>query len=572
MAFTQEQIQRQASLTPEQAKTESGIPVVDINSFQKANPALTFDQQDRKAYFDAGNNATPAVTQTTPITSDTLKTEPALTVPQATPSTTSAAIDAKSQSIVTNLQNQLAQDQANKSNQVTEQKGKVQSLIDTITGKQTDRANAEGDVNTPGTPAFLKELARKGADAINVSIQAKTNELAALNNQLLSPEQKNTEINNINNKYALEQANLQLSYHLAQSDYTAVEDTLNTKLELELAPLKMNLDFQTGIYNQLAGSLTASEEREWKNLIDTTNFQIQKTEQDKTAVNTALTNALANGANIPASLSVKLSNAKNLEEFNQISIQNGVSLQNPIDNQIKQANLNNIYSQIAERNATTGSNVDPAQAVAYAQQYASTGTIPTGLPKGTFGIVSQIAKELPKSPGQIIDKATGVTPDKLGAAGDAYSSLYSAIELAGQLKELDTKRIGGITSGTVGKIFGSADQQRYIDLKNQITDLLGRARSGAALNAAEESRYSGMLPGRFSEPLGLGSQSGDRIDNFISALSSDLKNKADSKGWVINGLSTVNIEGKTYKVGDVISNGSSTGRVNADGSITLISQ
>jgi hypothetical protein len=79
-----------------------------------------------------------------------------------------------------------------------------------------------------------------------------------------------------------------------------------------------------------------------------------------------------------------------------------------------------------------------------------------------------------------------------------------------------------------------------------------------------------MLPGRFSESFNLGAESDLRIDNFIGALTSDLKNKTSSRGWAINGLSDVTIDGNKYTVGDVIDNGTQKGRINADGSITLI--
>ncbi len=110
-----------------------------------------------------------------------------------------------------------------------------------------------------------------------------------------------------------------------------------------------------------------------------------------------------------------------------------------------------------------------------------------------------------------------------------------------------------------------------MDLRAQIVDLLSRARSGAALTPHEEEMYNSMLPGRFSESLGLGADSQVKIDNFINALTSDAKNKASTQGWAINGLSDVEIDGEKYTVGDIITNAQGKkGRINADSSITLI--
>lgn len=213
---------------------------------------------------------------------------------------------------------------------------------------------------------------------------------------------------------------------------------------------------------------------------------------------------------------------------------------------------------------------DLATLTAYAQQYASTGQIPTGMPKGTFGLVSEIAKDLPKSNGTLVDKNTGIKPTGNDTKINGLGDLYSTIELAKQLKELDTKRPRGITGGLMN-LAGESDSKRYLDLRTQITDLLARARTGAAINANEERLYAGMLPGRYSNPLGLGSNTQSNIDNFINNLSSDLSNKLNTQGWSMYGMSKVKLpDGKDYKVGDIISNGQQQARVNPDGSLSLV--
>ena len=238
-----------------------------------------------------------------------------------------------------------------------------------------------------------------------------------------------------------------------------------------------------------------------------------------------------------------------------------------LDLQYKRAQIAKIQNELA----TGGSGLDVANAIAYANEYAATGKIPSGIPKGTFGTIAQIAKELPKQKGQIFNATTGVTPTGDTTLQTALTGLYSATELAKQLKELDKQRYEGIISGSLGKVFGSDAQQRYVDLRTQIIDLLARARTGAALTASEEKHYASMLPSRFSEPLGLGADSEVRIDNFINTLTSDLQNKAAAQGWAINGVSKVKLGGTDYTVGDIIqSPNGQTGRVNADGSITLI--
>ena len=223
----------------------------------------------------------------------------------------------------------------------------------------------------------------------------------------------------------------------------------------------------------------------------------------------------------------------------------------------------------------TPGGVDPSQLSAYGADYASTGKLPTpselkaaGL---TAGQVASYAKELPKENGAIVDKNTGTKPDASETLLNSMSAIYSAVELAKQLKELDKDRTTGLTSALAGKIFGSSAQQKYVDLKQQIVDLLARARTGAAMTVSEEKFYSEMLPGRIGQ-VGfglLGTNTGVRIDNFINNLTADLKNKVSTQGWAIQGLSTVKIDGKDYAVGQEIEVNGVKGRVLADGSISI---
>ncbi len=120
---------------------------------------------------------------------------------------------------------------------------------------------------------------------------------------------------------------------------------------------------------------------------------------------------------------------------------------------LEKAQIDNIYSQIEERNKTTGENNDPATIVAYAQQYASNGQIPTGLPKGTFGTVAQVAKELPKANGTIVDNNTGIKSSKLTSAQtDAYSAMKDLTNKITEAQTLFNKLHTGVLGGLLGNI------------------------------------------------------------------------------------------------------------------------
>ncbi|MBX3498102.1 MAG: hypothetical protein KF889_01560 [Alphaproteobacteria bacterium] len=255
-----------------------------------------------------------------------------------------------------------------------------------------------------------------------------------------------------------------------------------------------------------------------------------------------------------AVLGAKFQDAKQQQEF---------------ENSIRLAQL-----AIDQRNASGGGvTTDPLQALAYAQQYASTGTIPTGLPKGTFGVVAQLAKELPKPDGSIIDTNTGTKPAISDARIDGLAALYDISKKVADLKQLDTERSKGLILGGLGKVFGAADQQRYIDLRTEIVDLLSRARTGAALTASEEKFYADQLPGRVSNAFFLGVNTQDRIDNFASKINDTLDTKLRANQAAIVGYSKINIGGQDFTVGQIVTNADGVqGRVLADGSIAVIQQ
>ena len=511
------------------------------------------------------------------ITADALSgNEQPINIPTPPPSTLAAGITGQTPALYDSLLSQLKTDQEAKATQEKESKGRITSIIESITGKQQEKIEEIGTKDQSGTPAWEKEQARLLAVEFDKSQRAQINEIAALESQNLTGAGSQSAQYGINRKYALQQGDLQLKYHIAQGDYNASIETLNQKFELELEPLKLQLDQEQNVYDQIREDLSKSEDRLWTAKLAQTSQAIKENEQRQSDISDILQTLQTNNPEVlrnNPNLAVQIGNAKSRGEALQILAKKGISLQDPLKKRIDEANLANIYSQIAERNAGVAG-MDVVNLLAYAQQYAATGQIPTGLPKGTFGVVSQTAKELPKVAGTVVDRNTGV---KSSATGDAlqgaYGTIYSVVELAKELKELDKERVSGIVAGTVGKIFGAKDQQRYLDLREQISDLLARARTGAAINATEEKRYFDLLPSRFSQPFFLGADSQVRIDNFISTVTKDLDNKTRTQGLAVYGLSTVEIGGQKYTIGDIVSNeAGQIGRVNPDGSITLVEQ
>lgn len=338
--------------------------------------------------------------------------------------------------------------------------------------------------------------------------------------------------NEINRNAALAALPVQAQVAAAQGNLELAEKHLDTVYRMKSEEINNKYDYKKAQLNAISGFLDKQEKRQWDLLDrkydeekqDKQNSIKEQSDYAKMAMSTGQSQL---GAQI-AQLDYKSPTFK--ADLARLQGQ----IKDPMLELDRQLKIAQIGSADRANQPEIPDGGDVSELMAFAKQYASTGKIPTGIPKGSFGLISQLAAGLPKLGGQILDSQTGVAPDGSDGAVTALGSLNSAAELAKQLKELDKERIGGVVSGVLGKTFGNEDQRRYVDLRSQIVDLLSRARSGAALTSSEEKRYGAMLPGRFSEPFGLGTDSDARIDNFINALQSDLTNKLSARGWVLN--------------------------------------
>jgi hypothetical protein len=378
-------------------------------------------------------------------------------------------------------------------------------------------------------------------------------------------------------KNAIRQLGVSAMLQAANGNLATAQDMIDSAVKAKFDPIKAELAAKKAQLDAITPLLNAEESKraakQAAQLAERSRL-LTKAESDQTTIYQTMLSAAQSGADAitlrsiqnatsPAEavrFATKALGAKYADDKKQQEFENNIALaQLAID------------QQKANNEGSGAASADPIQMLAYAQQYASTGKIPTGLPKGTFGVVSQLAKELPKPDGTLIDTNTGTKPDIADAKIDGLAALYDISQKVDQLKELDTQRNHGLVSGALSKTFGTTDSQKYVDLRTEIIDLLSRARTGAALTAGEEKFYTDQLPGRVSNVLGLGANSQLRIDNFASKINGTLETKLKANQTAIVGFSSVNIGGQQYKVGEIVKNAAGQqGRVNADGSITLI--
>lgn len=361
-----------------------------------------------------------------------------------------------------------------------------------------------------------------------------------------------------------------------QDNLALAQDQVQKALDAEFKPLEQVLEYQKLFLEQNRADL----ERADKKTADKLNLILAERERvlneakdNRNTIYSMVTEAAKNHApNDVINAALSFSNPKDALGVLGQYMSNPFELQKEItDLEYKRALTAKAINEIT----TSGvSGLDPQQLIAYAQQYATTGQIPTGLPKGTFGVVAQYAKELPYQNGAVVSKISGIKDTKIPAAEqDDLGRLYNIVQLTKQLKELDAQRASGIIGGGVGYVTGDTNQGAYLTLRKSITDEIARMQTGAALTASEQSFYNDYLPGRFSNPFFIGLESQSKIANFENIMEQKLQNALASRQLSIYGYSKVNINGTDYTVGQFVTNANGQqGRVNPDGTITIINQ
>lgn len=211
--------------------------------------------------------------------------------------------------------------------------------------------------------------------------------------------------------------------------------------------------------------------------------------------------------------------------------------QQEFDNNIKLKQLLIDQARLdLDQQKLTNSGMTEDDLLAYAQQYAATGQIPTGLPKGTFGAVSKLAGTLPKPDGTIIDVNTGTAPAKLSASQkDGISALYDLTKKVDEAGELFKTFRTGIFAGLWNKLSPTDQNTAYNVLRGEIVDLLSRARSGAALTESEIKEYEQKIPSRFVNAFETGPEGIDVLKGLSKSLSEKLNTTLKANGIEITG-------------------------------------
>jgi len=447
-----------------------------------------------------------------------------------------AGIDARTQFRLPELQQELG----NTRNQIAERRVKLRETLRDFETNAERRGVAREFVDS--------EKAKVQADAVTELADLAIIESAQLGNV----NEAKAEVDSLlaEKKQAFEFENLAIEAEIARLDKMDTRESQARKEQLDIALAERKRNIETALANE-------KEQRDY------------------------MVDAAANGADQGTLTAIR--NAKSPQE--------AAFLASPFIGRIQRMQAESqMYTQslqqqklLAELNPTQDPTVSQ-DIVAYGQQYAESGKLPSVSELKQSGLtvaqVTEYAKQAPKPEGTILSTNTGIKSTSISPTQeDGILALYDIQKKVADLKELDKKRQQGLLSAGVGKLFGAEDQQRYIDLRGEIVDLLARARTGAALTNQEEEFYASQLPGRIGQvgvipgtDMGLfGINSQDRIDNFGTKIQGTLDTKLSGTGTVIQGYSKVNIPSLGEKtVGEIIDIGGTQYRVLPDGTLTDI--
>lgn len=352
----------------------------------------------------------------------------------------------------------------------------------------------------------------------------------------------------INRVAAIEALPVAAQVAAAQGNLQLAQQHLDTQFKLRVADAQAEYDYKSKVYDSVVGYLTKAEQRVY--------------DEKKNAISNAFETEKINLVTI-RELQKEAIAAGNL------SLLTSVSALDP-----KDPNFNRQYSNLASglitpSEASTGNaNLD-----AYANQYETTGTLPSATDMRNAGItagqIAIAAKEAPKREGALVSMSTGVKPSKMtGEQQQGVVDAYDVVQKLDRAAELYKELSTGLAAGLLKTVFYTSKQQEYDNLKSEIVDLIARDRTGAVLNAEEQKTYGKKLPGRFNETLFLGGDGDEKIRNLRSSIEGKLNTALNKDGLVIYGYSKVNVGGTPRTVGEVILIGDKQWRVLPDGNLT----
>ena len=529
------------------------------------------------------------------LTPDQISSTKPTTLPQPDTSVTSAnAMVASAQNTPKSIDDyiKMLTPDTTSQNDYTAVNNRITELLGQQGNKGTDQITAEQNA---GLPDMKKQLSD-----INASILTKMSDYNAANQALENTPQQIAAVvgskqQQLQRTQAADIGMLNARAQALQGNITAAQDTVNRAIDLKYYSVENELQTKLQQLSTIKDQLSRDEAIRAK----ATELALQDqqraidAEKDKEKqINQVLLQAAGVGADQNTLNKIQKSGTvqdaiKNAGSFLSVEYRDKKKQQD-FDNSIKLQNVSIDRAKLAlegaKIKAESASQQDVSQLVAYAQQYASNGNIPTGLPKNTFGIISQIAKELPKADGTLVDKNTGVKSSAIKPTQE--DAILAAYNLKTNVIPELKKAYDNVNTGLLPGLFGSAGiktqaMTHFEDVRTQFLNQLLLANSGKVVSDKELQRYQDLLPSSYSQAVGFGGsfnlfgRNGDtKLQDIEKGITDSLDSSLNTNGLSIYGYSKVKLQdGKSYNVGEILTNSKGqSARVNPDGSLSQVNQ
>lgn len=286
---------------------------------------------------------------------NTLSPVNGVNLPSATPITSNlagASIKGLTEGMNNSLQGIIRQEQAKAAeakNAVQTSTNTVQSYIDKLMGKGQAQIDAEQKAGIADKTQKLTDVTN---EYNNKELEYRRMEEAVLKEGTLTDAQKQARLREISRVKNTELADIGIKQAAIQNDLKTTQSLIDRKIDLEYGDLKDIIGYQQDFLKMNKEDLSKAEQNKLNLLVQDNTRKYE----EGTKIGDYAKLVAGNGA--PADVISKVSSAKSYAEAVQLG---GQYASNPLDNQIKQAQLANIYQNIAESQAkispTTGETV-----------------------------------------------------------------------------------------------------------------------------------------------------------------------------------------------------------------------
>lgn len=438
----------------------------------------------------------------TTITSDMLNASPTpLKLPEQKTSTLASGVIGSATVANEQVMKNLEAERAKAEKVKTESGFDVQNIINQAIGIQGSRVQEEQNANLPKLREDLTAITNE-IDSVQRAYQ---NELKALDSSNMTDAGRDAASRGISRKYASQLADLSIVQSARNRNLSTAQANVDRKIELQLEPLKLKLDYQKSVYEDNKDSFTKADDRKYQALIKSTERDLNKEEERvKTLENTKLKFMdIASSLGKDNSVFIAMSKATSPEEVLSIASKNGVI---SLDDQYKAQQVLKTEAEKKKILAETTYNNNPIvkdSPLVDAMYNVNAGTAEGQQKRDLQKIASLVSDGKTKEAKQLImsrvtSKMSTTERDAqldrrntIDALEDMQSALNEYVSLSG-----NTNILKGSIEDVANKI-GTTSDPRLASIKTRIIQATQKYRNsitGAAWGDQEDAEYKTIFP------------------------------------------------------------------------------